>query len=83
MVLIPGHRARFGGVSVTGGADSGTPGTIRRGFRDRWCGRRDTGAAELEPEPKPEPTPEPELNLPAVISKPKYKRKESGSIPNS
>ena len=61
MGLIPGHRARvggesvtggaaegtlarFGGVNVTGGADSGTPGGIRRRKRDRWGGRRDTGA---------------------------------------
>ena len=43
VVPIQGHRARFGGASVTGGADSGTPGEIWRGKRDRWCRFRDTG----------------------------------------
>ena len=40
---IQGHRARLGGGSVTGGADSGTPGEVRQGKRDRWCRFRDTG----------------------------------------
>ncbi len=48
VVQIQGHRAQFGRVNVTGGADSGTLGSIRRGKRDRWCRRRDTGAAEPE-----------------------------------
>lgn len=40
---IPGHRARFGGGSVTGGVDSGTPGGVQQGKRDRWCRFWDTG----------------------------------------
>ena len=43
VVPILGHRARFGGGSAPGGANSGTPGEVRRGKRDRWCGFWDTG----------------------------------------
>lgn len=43
VVPILGHRARFGGGSVTGGVDSGTPGGVQQGKRDRWCRFRDTG----------------------------------------
>ena len=42
MVLISGHRARFGGGSVAGGADSGTPGEVRarfgKGAGEVWAG---------------------------------------------
>ena len=41
---VSGTLARFGGVNETGGTDFGTPGEGRRGKRDRWGGRRDTGA---------------------------------------
>ena len=43
MVPPPGHRERFNGDSGTGGAESGTPGALGRGFRDRWGGKWDTG----------------------------------------
>ena len=36
---------------MTGGVDSGTPGEVRLGKRDRWCRRRDTGATEPELKP--------------------------------
>ena len=32
---------------MTGGADSGTPGSIWRGKRDRWCLFRDTGLGSV------------------------------------
>ena len=38
-----GHRDRFGRDFGTGGAENGTPGEVRQGFRDRWGGKRDTG----------------------------------------
>ena len=38
-----GHRAQCGGDFGTGGAENGTPGSFRRGFLDRWGGKRDTG----------------------------------------
>ena len=38
-----GHRERFGRDFGTGGAENGTPGEVRQGFRDRWGGKRDTG----------------------------------------
>ncbi|MBR3441446.1 MAG: hypothetical protein IKH00_07270, partial [Bacteroidales bacterium] len=38
-----GHRERFGRDFGTGGAENGTPGAIRQGFRGRWGGKRDTG----------------------------------------
>ena len=36
-----GHLEQFGGDSAPGGAADGTPETVRRGFRSRWCRRRD------------------------------------------
>ena len=46
MVPIQGHRERFGGESVAGGADSGTPGEVWRGKCDRWYRFRDTGRTQ-------------------------------------
>ena len=38
-----GQAARRTHDTATGGAKNGTPGTMRRGFRDRWGGKWDTG----------------------------------------
>ncbi len=43
-----GQAARRKHGTATGGAESGTPGSFRRAFRDRWGGKRDTGIVSAD-----------------------------------
>ncbi|MBR5661375.1 MAG: hypothetical protein IKW99_07475 [Bacteroidales bacterium] len=51
-----GHLKQFGGDFAPGGAADGTPGTVWREFRSRWCRLRDTWNSSAGIPPQVVPT---------------------------